>query len=84
MAMKLHELRGARVTRNTLSIWTTKFVSFHGRMVFEEGTILELKKGLGACQQLKLPSDRTCSHTHCTDLLAVHDDRTLRPFSHLS
>ena len=84
MAMKIYEVRGAPITMNIKSIWDGKFIFFHQNLVLEKDTILEFKKGLEVCRLLQLPGNLTCNYLHWIDLLGVHDDRTLRPFSHLS
>ena len=81
--MKLHERRTVQATKKVLEVWMTRFVSYHQRVELTDETIKELEAGLEVGQLMKLSPIFAFSQAQLTDFIAMHSDKTLRPFAQI-
>lgn len=83
MGLKLHDARGAAVTRNFKQKWRDSLINkFRHRVFFNADIIGELKSGLELGRLLELPFDLACNSQHLGDFLAA--DNVVRPFHQLT
>ena len=79
LALKLHDLRTASMTRSTTQLWQEHLLKHSSRVILDLNTIREVKKGLELGRLLKLSSDVSFNYLRMTDLVVA--EKIVRPLA---